>query len=275
MATFTEQLTAARKAANMTQEELANAVHVTRTTISSWERGRTRPDVESLKLLSQTLHWNYMADENDVKETAASPAQETASELVAEKKPRKRWLIPAVCGAAALVLVCLLLFILPALKRSGENHRSSNLPPAAAVNLSDMLPEEPEMFTPEWFRGGNIRAKKEPWLDIRTQVLVNTDNQSNPFWRYYLTFEEAAGHTFHFDQLDWFCFWTPDRYNHMSFDAASGAVWEDDEGKNWEFIGGDPVQDMEGYGFIIYGHDDAGNKMSFRTFIDMTQAPRE
>ena len=131
VATFTEQLTAARKAANMTQEELANAVHVTRTTISSWERGRTRPDVESLKLLSQTLHWNYMADENDVKETAASPAQETASELVAEKKPRKRWLIPAVCGAAALVLICFLLFILPALKRSGENHRSSNLPPAA------------------------------------------------------------------------------------------------------------------------------------------------
>ena len=274
MATFAEQLIAARKAANMTQEVLANAIHVTRTTISSWERGRTRPDIESLKLLSQTLNWDFMADENGANETAVSPAQGTDSASAVKGKPHKKWLISVICGAAVLALACFLLFILPALKKPAENNRSKNLPPVAAVNLSDMLPQEPETFTAEWFHGGNIRAKNEPWLDIRTQVLLNTDNQTNPFWRYYLTFEEVTGHTFHFDQLDWFCFWAPDRYTHQSFSAASGAVWEDDEGKNWEFIGGDPVQDMEGYGFIIYGHDDAGNKMSFRTFIDMTKAPR-
>ena len=276
MAGFSEQLIAARKAAGMTQEELASAVHVTRTTISSWERGRTRPDVESLQLLSQSLHWDFLANKSTVTETTAAHAEEAATSGMgaaapsAEKKRRNKWTIAAVCGAVVLLVTCFLLFILPTL-----NAKPVNLPPAGALNPSDLHPEEPEVFTPEWFQGGNLRGKREPWLDIKTQVLVNTDNQTEPFWRYYLTFEEVAGYRFHFDQLDWFAFWALDKCEHRSFKAASGAVYEDDNGKYWEFIGGNPVQDMVGYGFIIYGHDDAGNKMSFRTFIDMTQAPRE
>ncbi len=275
MATFAEQLTEARKAAGMTQEELANAVHVTRTTISSWERGRTRPDVDTLRLISKALQWDFIAGEAEVQENAADPGVNTPDTSDELRAVRKKWLIPSVIAAAILLTACFFLFILPLLKQQPAGVPARNLPPAAAVNLSDMLPEEPEVFTIDWFRGGNIRAKDEPWLDVQTQVLVNSDNQTEPFWRYILTFEEVTGHTFHFDQLDWFCFWTPDRYNYRSFSAASGAVWADDNGGNWEFIGGDPVQDMEGYGFIIYGHDDAGNKMSFRTYIDMTKAPRE
>ena len=73
MATFAEQLTAARKAAGMTQEELAGAVHVTRTTISSWERGRTRPDVDTLRLISGTLNWDFIADKTVEREDTVSP----------------------------------------------------------------------------------------------------------------------------------------------------------------------------------------------------------
>ena len=282
MTPFAEQLAAARKAAGMTQEELAGAVHVTRTTISSWERGRTQPDVESLRLLSQVLHWDFIANVSTAQSHDAFPVPEATEPGIPDEAPpapvpRRKWLIPALCGAAAFLAlaVCFVLFVLPALQNRTAEKPSANLPPAAALNLADLLPEEPEVFTPDWFRDGNIRAKDEPWLDIRTQVMVNTDNQSEPFWRYMLTFDEVAGHPFRFDQLDWFCFWTPERYNHRSFSAASGAVWEDDDGDSWEFIGGDPVQEINGYGFIIYGHDDAGNKMSFRTYIDMTQAPRE
>ena len=44
MQTFSEQLIAARTAKGMTQEALAQAVSVTRSTISSWERGRFAVD---------------------------------------------------------------------------------------------------------------------------------------------------------------------------------------------------------------------------------------
>ena len=48
MPSIADQLTAARKAAGMTQEQLADAVHVARSTVSSWERGRTQPDLDTL-----------------------------------------------------------------------------------------------------------------------------------------------------------------------------------------------------------------------------------
>ena len=62
MERFPEQLLNDRKAAGMTQEQLADAVHVARNTISSWEHGRTQPDLETLRLLGQALHFDFMND---------------------------------------------------------------------------------------------------------------------------------------------------------------------------------------------------------------------
>ena len=85
MRTFGEQLTDARKAAGMTQEELAQTVHVTRTTVSSWERGRTAPDLDTVRLLSQTLRHDFIGDrpaadaapEESPAEEPENPAEET------------------------------------------------------------------------------------------------------------------------------------------------------------------------------------------------------
>lgn len=57
-----------RKKANLTQEELAEKINVSRQTISNWELGSTSPNPEQLKLLSKTL--KVSIDElldNDVK----------------------------------------------------------------------------------------------------------------------------------------------------------------------------------------------------------------
>ena len=44
-----------RKQNSLTQEQLASALHVTRQTVSSWENGRTLPDVESLAAVASAL----------------------------------------------------------------------------------------------------------------------------------------------------------------------------------------------------------------------------
>ena len=44
-----------RKAKDMTQEELAAALHVTRQAVSSWERGGSCPDFDTLKALAELL----------------------------------------------------------------------------------------------------------------------------------------------------------------------------------------------------------------------------
>jgi len=50
-----------RRAMNLTQEEVAKKIHVSRATISSWEVGRTSPDIEKLIVLS-TLY-NFSLDQ--------------------------------------------------------------------------------------------------------------------------------------------------------------------------------------------------------------------
>lgn len=50
---FNEKLQALRKQKNMTQEELAQALFVSRTAISKWESGRGFPSIDSLKSIAR------------------------------------------------------------------------------------------------------------------------------------------------------------------------------------------------------------------------------
>lgn len=50
---FHEKLQELRKQKNLTQEELGEALYVSRTAISKWESGRGYPNIDSLKAISQ------------------------------------------------------------------------------------------------------------------------------------------------------------------------------------------------------------------------------
>ena len=50
---FNEKLQELRKQKNLTQEELAQKLYVTRTAVSKWESGRGYPNIDSLKAISK------------------------------------------------------------------------------------------------------------------------------------------------------------------------------------------------------------------------------
>lgn len=50
---FNEKVQLLRKQANLTQEELADALFVSRTAVSKWESGRGYPNIESLKAIAK------------------------------------------------------------------------------------------------------------------------------------------------------------------------------------------------------------------------------
>ena len=53
---FNEKLQELRKARQLTQEELAESIFVSRTAVSKWESGRGYPSIDSLKELSRFFH---------------------------------------------------------------------------------------------------------------------------------------------------------------------------------------------------------------------------
>ena len=61
MSAVSKNLKRIRQAKGMTQDQLADALHVTRQAVSSWETGRSEPDIETLLALAEALGTN--ADE--------------------------------------------------------------------------------------------------------------------------------------------------------------------------------------------------------------------
>ncbi|MBR4866157.1 MAG: helix-turn-helix transcriptional regulator [Clostridia bacterium] len=55
MHSFPKNLKTIRLGKKLTQDALAEMLHVTRQTVSSWERGRSEPDLETLGVLAKTL----------------------------------------------------------------------------------------------------------------------------------------------------------------------------------------------------------------------------
>lgn len=147
MTTLAEQLSAARKAAGMTQEELSTAVHVARNTISSWEHGRTQPDLETLRLLGQILHSDFLhggsAPEKavDTSLPVEVPEENTQSELPG--KAKKRVIIICTALLAAVVVIACLLAV--------HNKRMSR---TAEISLSALENPVPMIANPEFAGSG-------------------------------------------------------------------------------------------------------------------------
>lgn len=92
---FTQNLRRARKAAGLTQQQLADRLHVTRQSVSSWELGRTEPDLQTLTELAEV----FETDAGSLLREAGRPAY---------PRLQKRFVTGfAVCAGLLLMLFCL------------------------------------------------------------------------------------------------------------------------------------------------------------------------
>ena len=110
-----ETLRQRRKAIKLTQEQLAERVHVSRQTISNWETGRANPDYEMLKLLSDVLETpltELLGVEEEAPTETPAPEAEAAPEPLPETpvQPRtdgrfSRWHMVLLLAAAILMVL--------------------------------------------------------------------------------------------------------------------------------------------------------------------------
>ena len=72
--TFGDQLTKARKAKELTQEELAGKLNLSRQTILRWEKNQVFPDISNLKAVAQVLDvsFDYLLGEDQPEKNSTS-----------------------------------------------------------------------------------------------------------------------------------------------------------------------------------------------------------
>ena len=98
---FNEKLQELRKSKEMTQEELAEALYVSRTAISNWESGRGYPSIDSLKEISR--YFSITIDELICSDEMIAVAENEKKELISKY-------ISLICNALD-ILTAILIFI--------------------------------------------------------------------------------------------------------------------------------------------------------------------
>lgn len=121
---FNEKLRELRKSKAMTQEELAEALFVSRTAISKWESGRGYPNLDSLKGISR--FFSVSIDELICSEELISAAKD-------EKQACVEQYLSLICSALDLLPV--LLLFLPVFGNGGDGPTSVSLYQMTGVGL--------------------------------------------------------------------------------------------------------------------------------------------
>ena len=113
---FNEKLQELRKRRGLTQEELAEALFVSRTAVSKWESGRGYPSLDSLKEISK--YFSVSIDELIGPEEILTAAKD-------EKKASLDQYLSLICGA--LDILSALLLFLPVFGSGGDAPASVSL----------------------------------------------------------------------------------------------------------------------------------------------------
>lgn len=99
---FNETLQQLRKAAGLSQEDVAKQLFVSRQSVSKWENGGAEPGIENLKALAKL--YGVTMDEL----VGNCPSEESAEQPEAEKW-NSRWAYIGVCAAKLVMVISILI----------------------------------------------------------------------------------------------------------------------------------------------------------------------
>lgn len=287
MKTFSEQLLAARKARHMTQEQLAEQMNVSRPMISHWETGRSLPDIDTVKRLSQVLNYNFMQDA--IADGAEQPkSSDTAeSNIVTEtdheqesKIPqrKRRWIIPLLFLVGMTVVVLVVLFII-----RPPPPQENPIPPEVTVQMTDIPTDKKPVSgegSPEWYRQPNERIDGQAYLVIATRenplkATLSKDHNAGIEWHYTFYMEEVNDIDFTVEEIILSMFYTDTQAAVHRYDAEQVKSWWGTNtvpgGRQQMYSGNISRQNMIGMGIMFVGMDASGNQREFHYYLEFSQ----
>ena len=146
---FAKKMIELRKQQDLSQQDLADRLGVSRQAISRWETGAVQPLADSVKRLAQVFQVSTACLLND--DLATPPAPPTAQPAPPQEKPKsarkhRKWLLALAALVAATVLVLVTAMGTMAYLRWEEDH---------PVSMYDVLSEKDDgqsdgTFTVSW-----------------------------------------------------------------------------------------------------------------------------
>ena len=253
MDTFSKQLLEARQQKGMTQEELAKHLAVTRQTVSSWEKGRTEPDIKTIYRISEVLGVRFI--DPDAAPKAADDAQmapEAMPEAVSEEAPEaapkrrgKKWLI-----AGAAVLVCAaVIALLIARNRPAADDFPRDLYAQTAPNEAG-----------------------KPYLAFENKVW-DEEGPGTIYRRYSFTMTEQNGVAFDVDRIEVLLKGTTGKNRSATLTAEDlrNITYDPHIGPNASLMidGGFPTGEYSLAGIAVIGSAEGGEEMTFYDLIEL------
>ena len=114
--TLCEKLTQARKAAGLTQADIAARLSVSRQAVSRWESGQSKPFTKKLLALGAlygvSIDQLLNAEESVVEAVSDEPEAVPVETVISEKHRPRAWLkymVAALCGALLILALLLIL----------------------------------------------------------------------------------------------------------------------------------------------------------------------
>ncbi len=250
MQPLNQRITEERKALGMTQEQVAEAMNVSRQTVSHWEHGRVQPDETTAKQLFELLN-----------------IQE--SEM---KQPKKRgtWKLVAafLCGVfTTLVVVYGFLPLLSPEQGESKQPELMNTPSVSAQNV--IVP-----YSWEWFLQADVNEPDKAFIQfvpMESPVLLVEDSsfKAQYVWKIWFTIQEMNGIPFTVEKFTQVYFnqekGIKDRYELIGDECMrywANLTFEGNSMQGYNTnrtVGGDI-----GYGAALEGKDANGNELTFK-----------
>ena len=272
MQRFAEQLGAVRKERHITQEQLAQEMNVSRTTISRWEKGIMMPDIDTIKHLSQVLNYNFFTVEGLAEEAQTAPeaeeipaqpeentAQETAVQQTETAPRKKRFVLPAVLGAVLLCAVLIVCLLMNGNSQPLHDEQANSTPTQQPIAQQANV-----IITPD--------QNPCPLIPI-------ADFKEGYGWKYTICFEETADVPFTASSLTrtYICDDDTEDPREYVVEHIVGAWGEDTlyRGAPRYWNGGMPMQGIKGIRFTLKGMDANGNELEFECCLELSKEVAE
>jgi len=282
MKTFGEQLTTARKGKGLTQEQLADAMHVTRPAVSHWENGRTLPDWENINKLSELLDYQFALSQDTSQNGIESKSDQNQGITLVQDggsniEQKSKWFSwrNLVCFAAGAVITLVAVFgVMPLLNNAPSTEENQN---------RSVYIEAPS--TVEGFQQLAQQAENQAFMTVTPTEnpvpLVEDANFSNgEGWHFAFAIENQSEITFTVKELT-MIFFIDDQIESRSYfsddqlEMQLGNCVIQPGDSPFQFSMGANNRGLTGVGCSIKGIDANGNTLEFHGYATLQQNDEE